>query len=232
MLRLESIDVFYGKAQALHDVSLEAGEGEVVALVGRNGAGKTTLLRAAAGLLPLSGGRRWLAGADASALPPHRLAREGVVLVPDNRQIFPNLTVMENLEVATLHARRGGWTVARALELFPRLAERGYLGGSMLSGGEQQMLAIARGVLMNPRVLLLDEPTEGLAPVIVEALVKAIREIGRVGALSVVLVEQNFAVPLQLASRFYIMDAGRVARHGTRADFDADQLGFESIVSV
>ena len=180
-LALQDCDVFYGKAQALHHVSIDVAAGEVVSLIGRNGAGKSTLLKAAIGLNAVHSGRRLMGDRDITALKPYELGRLGLAFVPENRRIFPNLTVEENLKIATVMGRKGPWSLERIYQLFPRLLERATQGGDTLSGGEQQMLAVGRGLLTNPEVLLLDEPTEGLAPLIVEQLTEAIRTINAEG---------------------------------------------------
>ena len=213
MLELKGANAFYGKAQALHDVDFAVGSGEIVALIGRNGAGKSTLLRALAGAHALASGERRLDGAAITQLPLHQCSRRGIALVPEDRQIFSNLTAEENLRlVEALHAP-GYWSRDRIYGLFPRLAERRSANGTSLSGGEQQMLAIARALLANPRYLLLDEPTEGLAPVIVDAIIGAVGEIHAQGT-AVVLVEQNAKVPRLLAQRFHIIDSGRLIWSG------------------
>ena len=231
LLTLEHCDVFYGKAQALHDVSLTVGDGEVVSLVGRNGAGKSTVLRAVIGLNRLRGGRRVFAGQDATTREPHELGRLGIAFVPENRRIFPNLTVEENLRIATFLGRTGPWTLQRVLELFPALRDRANAGGDTLSGGEQQMLAVGRGLLTNPRLLLLDEPTEGLAPLIVEKLIEAMRTINGEG-VGILLVEQNLKVPLKLAHRQYVIDNGRMVWTGSTAELLANRAKVEALISV
>jgi branched-chain amino acid transport system ATP-binding protein len=228
---LEECDVFYGKAQALHRVSIDVGSAEVVSLVGRNGAGKSTLLKAAIGLNPLRAGRRMLETDDVTALKPHELGRRGIAFVPENRRIFPNLTVEENLRIATVMGRKGPWTIERVYRLFPRLQERASQGGDTLSGGEQQMLAVGRGLLTNPEVLLLDEPTEGLAPLIVAELIDAIRTINAEG-VAILLVEQNLKVPLKLAHRQFVIDNGRIVWFGTTAALREDRARIESLISV
>ncbi|TKW77271.1 MAG: ATP-binding cassette domain-containing protein, partial [Bradyrhizobium icense] len=165
-LALQDCDVFYGKAQALHHVSIDVAAGEVVSLIGRNGAGKSTLLKAAIGLNAVHSGRRLIGDRDVTALKPHQLGRLGLAFVPENRRIFPNLTVEENLKIATVMGRKGPWSLQRIYQLFPRLQERAAQGGDTLSGGEQQMLAVGRALMTNPRLLILDEATEGLAPLI------------------------------------------------------------------
>lgn len=230
-LALENCDVYYGKAQALHQVSMDVAAGEVVSLIGRNGAGKSTLLKAAMGLNVVHSGRRLMGDRDITALKPYELGRLGLAFVPENRRIFPNLTVEENLKIATVMGRKGPWSLERIYQLFPRLLERATQGGDTLSGGEQQMLAVGRGLLTNPEVLLLDEPTEGLAPLIVEQLTEAIRTINAEG-VAILLVEQNLKVPLKLAHRQFVIDNGRVVWSGTTAELQADRARIESLISV
>ena len=171
MIALENAHVRYGQATVLSDVSITASQDEIIAIIGRNGAGKSTTLKTLIGLLPLHHGKRAYFGRDVSRLPVEQISRLGVALVPDSRRIFPNLSVMENLRMGGLGHAPGYWTIPRVLEIFPRLQERIGFGGDQLSGGEQQMLAIARALLGNPKILLLDEPTEGLAPLIVNNLI-------------------------------------------------------------
>ena len=222
MLALEKAEVFYGKAQALHGLSIEVRAGEIVSLIGRNGAGKSTTLKALIGLLPIASGRRLLDGQDVSRKKPHEMSRLGVSFVPEMRQIFPNLTVRENLLIGQVAHQPGPWTVERVEHLFPILRERASATGDTLSGGEQQMLAIARGLLSNPKILLLDEPTEGLAPLVVAAVRDAIVEINRQG-VPILLVEQNLRVPLKIAHRQYIIDNGAMVWSGATADLLADR---------
>ncbi|MGH7005150.1 MAG: ABC transporter ATP-binding protein [Alphaproteobacteria bacterium] len=231
MLALEAIDVFYGKAQALHGVSIAVERGEIVSIIGRNGAGKTTTLKAAVGLLDCARGRRVFEGADATAWPPHRLSRAGVSYVPETRRIFVNMTVRENLAMGAIAHKHGHWTFERVCGLFPILSERAATSGDALSGGEQQMLAIARGLMSNPKVLLLDEPTEGLAPLIVQSVQDAIVAINREG-VSIVLVEQNLRVPLAVAHRQFIIDNGRIVWHGTTAKLLEDRATVERYLSI
>lgn len=230
-LALQDCDVFYGKAQALHHVSIDVATGEVVSLIGRNGAGKSTLLKAAVGLNAVHSGRRLMGHRDVTALKPHELGRLGLAFVPENRRIFPNLTVEENLKIATVMGRKGPWSLERIYQLFPRLQERAAQAGDTLSGGEQQMLAVGRGLLTNPEVLLLDEPTEGLAPLIVDQLIEAIRTINAEG-VAILLVEQNLKVPLKLARRQFVIDNGRVVWSGTTEELRADRARIESLISV
>jgi branched-chain amino acid transport system ATP-binding protein len=231
MLALESVDVFYGKAQALHGVSIGVERGEIVSIIGRNGAGKTTTLKAAMGLLDCARGRRVLEGADVTTWPPHRLSRAGVSYVPETRRIFTNMTVRENLAMGAVVHRPGAWTFERVCALFPVLAERATTSGDALSGGEQQMLAIARGLMSNPKVLLLDEPTEGLAPLIVKTVQESIVAINKAG-VSIVLVEQNLRVPLAVAHRQFIVDNGRIVWRGTTAELLKDRATVERYLSI
>ena len=219
MLDVEAIQTYYGESHILHGVSIRVGEGEAVALLGRNGAGKTTLIRSVAGFTPPREGRVVFGGQPVQAWPAYRIARQGLALVPQGRRIFSPLTVRENL---TLGARQGEWTLDRVHALFPRLAERALQPGGTLSGGEQQMLAIARALMTNGRMLVLDEPSEGLAPIVV-------REIGRIvrglkgGRLSILLVEQNYHLALQVADRVYVMNKGQIVWKGTPAGLEADE---------
>jgi len=217
LLEIDSVGAGYGKGQVLHGVSLSVGAGETVALLGRNGAGKTTTMRCIAGLLAPSAGRIRFGGQDLRGLPPHAVARLGLSLVPEHRGIFAALTVEENLR---LGARRGSpWSVDAAFAMFPALAARRRTPGGKLSGGEQQMLAIARALMPGPRLLLLDEPTEGLAPVIVERLVALLLEL-KAGGLPMLLVEQSLEVCRAVADRHAIIDEGRIVWAG-----DAKALG-------
>lgn len=231
MLRLEDANVFYGSAQALHAITLEVGPGEIVGLIGRNGAGKSTILRTLMGLLPCRSGRRLLDGADITRFATHLSSRSGIAFVPEDRQVFANLTVDENLAVAAFGGRPGRMTAETVLTLFPNLRERRKVGGLGLSGGEQQMLAIARALVTNPKILLLDEPTEGLAPFIVDNLVGSMAHINKEG-IAVVLVEQNFHVPLRLARRFYVVDNGQIVWNGDRSQFLARRAEIERLISV
>jgi branched-chain amino acid transport system ATP-binding protein len=219
MLDVDGIHTYYGESHVLHGVSLRVAPGEAVALLGRNGAGKTTLIRSITGFTPPRQGRVLLEGEPVHRWPAHRIARRGLALVPQGRRIFAPLTVRENL---LLGARSGGWTLERVFELFPRLRERAAQAGGTLSGGEQQMLALGRALLTNGRMLLLDEPSEGLAPLIV-------REIGRTlvrlkaERLSLLLVEQNYHLALQIADRVYVMSRGQIVYEGTPAALEASE---------
>ncbi len=220
ILEVQGIDTLYGQAHILHGLSLSVGEGEIVALLGRNGAGKTTTLRSIAGLTPPRRGRILYRGTDIAGRPPHRLSRDGIALVPETRGIFSYLTARENLEIA----RRSGsrWQTEAVLGRFPALREVLDRKGRLLSGGEQEMLAIARALLTGPDLLLLDEPSQGLAPIVVEAVMATIREL-RQERVSMLLVEQNAEMALQLADRVYIIDHGTIVFEGTPAALRADR---------
>jgi len=218
-LSVEGIHTYYGDSHILHGVSLRVAAGEAVAILGRNGAGKTTTIRSIVGFTPPREGRIVLDGEGIHRWPPYRIARRGVALVPQGRRIFAPLSVKENLLVG---ARADGFTLERIFALFPRLAERqGQLAGT-LSGGEQQMLALGRALLTNGRMLLLDEPSEGLAPIVV-------REIGRIlerlkgERLSILLVEQNYHLALQVADRVYVMSKGQIVYEGSPAGLERDE---------
>jgi branched-chain amino acid transport system ATP-binding protein len=216
MLEVEGLSAGYGGSRVLDGVAFAVGAGEVVTLLGRNGMGKTTTVRAIMGLLAPDSGRIAFDGADVTGLPPHRIAQRGIGLVPEGRQVFPTLTVEENL-VATAANRAGGaprWTLAAVLALFPRLAERRRSLGARLSGGEQQMLAIGRALMTNPRLLILDEATEGLAPLIraeIWAVLAALRSEGQ----AILLIDKNLGAILRLADRHVVIEKGRVVWTGS-----------------
>jgi branched-chain amino acid transport system ATP-binding protein len=221
MLELHGVDVFYGDAQALWAVDLEVGEREIVCIVGPNGAGKSTLVQAVAGLLPVRGGRVMVGGTDVTRLAAHRVCETGVAIVPEGRRIFPGMTVADNLDLGAYRpgARRQVADSRRwVLELFPILGRRATQLAGSLSGGEQQMLAIGRALMACPRVLLLDEPSLGLAPVIVDEVFDVIGEINARG-VAVLLVEQNIQRALDLATRAYLLSEGRVRMAGAADDF-------------
>jgi branched-chain amino acid transport system ATP-binding protein len=228
-LSLDGVQGFYGKSHILQGVSLTVRDGEIVCLLGRNGAGKTSTLKAISGLLPPRGGHVRFHGTDVTGWPAHRIARSGLTLVPEDRGIFSLLSVEENLAIA---ARKGSrWCLRDIFAMFPRLEERRRNGGAQLSGGEQQMLSIARALLSGPKLLMLDEPVEGLAPVIVEEIVAQIRAIRDAG-VPILLVEQNLAVCTSLADRHYILELGRVAYAATNADFVADEAARDRFLGV
>ncbi len=212
LLVVESLDVHYGRAHALQSISLTLEHG-VRAVVGRNGMGKTTLCNAITGLVPATGSIM-LSGEEILGRPPHVITGLGIGYVPQGRRVWPSLTVDEHLRLA-VRGRRGAWTPQRVYQTFPRLAERKGNGGAQLSGGEQQMLAIARALLLNPRLLVMDEPTEGLAPVIVDQVVDMLRDLARQGDIAVLLVEQNAALALDLADHGYVIETGRIVLEGS-----------------
>jgi branched-chain amino acid transport system ATP-binding protein len=219
MLEVRKLGGGWGPTLVVEDLSLQVATGETVAILGRNGVGKTTLLELVIGRAQRRGGAILLGGADIAQLPIHQRARCGIGYVPQGREVFPSLTVKEHLEIAV---RPGKWTVRRVIELFPRLGERLASHGSQLSGGEQQMLAIARALLGNPRMLLMDEPFEGLAPIIVEHLVGSIRKIVASRSLGLLLVEQRVDIALELSHRCAVMDRGRLVFEGASEQLAAD----------
>ena len=217
LLAVEELHTHYGEAHILQGVSLAVGEREVVTLIGRNGAGKTTTLRSIMGVARPTRGRIRFGGHDIAGLEPHEVAQRGIAWVPEERRVLPNLTVYDNLRLAMLGAgvKDGDGTIlAEVFEFFPRLKERIDYRGRFLSGGEQQMLAIARGLVSKPKLLLVDEPTEGLAPLLVQNLTAILGEISRRGG-TILLVEQNLEVALALSSRLYVIDQGRIQFAGT-----------------
>ena len=223
MLKLDAVDTFYGPSQALFGMELTIGEGEVVTLMGRNGMGKTTTVNTIMGIAPAAGGRVLFDGAEIQALPPHRIARLGIGLVPEGRQVFPNLTLRENL-VATAANRLaddGPWTLERVLELFPALGERLGAMASVLSGGEQQMLAIGRALMTNPRLLLLDEATEGLAPMIREKIWRSL-EILKAKGQAILVIDKNVKQLAKIADRHVIIEKGRPVWTGDSAQLLSD----------
>jgi branched-chain amino acid transport system ATP-binding protein len=222
LLEVDDLHTYYGEAHILQGVSVRVNEGEVVTLIGRNGAGKTTTLRSIMGLAPPARGRVRLRGEDLTRLPTHEIVRRGIAWVPEERRVLPNLTVTENLKLGLLGGRGGGdATFAEVFEYFPRLRERAEQRGRFLSGGEQQMLAIARGLVAGPSLMLVDEPTEGLAPLMVQSLTEILGVINRRG-MTLLLVEQTLEVALALSQRLYVMDQGRVQFEGTPDELRKD----------
>jgi branched-chain amino acid transport system ATP-binding protein len=228
-LTAQALHTYYGKSHILHGVDLEVHEGEIVTLLGRNGAGKTTTLRSLVGLTPPRQGTVRIFDRVTTGWPPHRIAGLGIGYVPEGRHIFPNLTVDENLKVPL--ERPGPWTIARIHTLFPRLAERRTSKGRQLSGGEQEMLAIARALLLNPRLLILDEPSQGLAPLIVQEVFKVVAS-AREEGISVLLVEQNVRAATEIADRAYVLDDGRVVYAGAAAEFAADEARVRALAGA
>jgi len=228
-LELRHVSAGYSETVVIEDLDLALAEGESISVIGRNGVGKSTLLATLMGHTTLHAGEMRLGGARLDRLPVFRRALAGIGFVPQEREIFPSLTVRENLEVA---ARRGHWTQARVFELFPNLHARLSNRGNQLSGGEQQMLSIARALLTNPSVLLMDEPTEGLAPVVVQALTAVLLRLRAESALSIVLVEQNSRVALAFSARTVVMDKGRIVYDGESAALSADPERLTRLIGV
>ena len=228
-LTAEGLHTFYGKSHILHGVSLDVPEGEITAVLGRNGAGKTTTLRSLMGLTPPRQGRVTVFGRDVTGWPPYRIAALGVGYVPEGRRIFPNLSVEENVKVPL--ERGGAWTLERVYDLFPRLRERRQNRGRQLSGGEQEMLAIARALLLNPRLLILDEPSQGLAPLIVREVFHIVEQMRKEG-ISVLLVEQNVRMSLAISDGAYVLDDGAVVFRGAAAELAADQARVEALAGA
>jgi branched-chain amino acid transport system ATP-binding protein len=229
LLELRDVRAGYGEAVVLDGVSVSVPENGSLALLGRNGVGKTTLLLTVMGFVRLSRGSLWFKGRDISRLPPHKRARLGIGWVPQERDIFPSLTVEENLTVA---ARPGRWSTEDMYRLFPRLKERRANMGNQLSGGEQQMLTIARTVLTNPAILLLDEPLEGLAPIIVEELTEAIRTMAKDEGIALVLVEQHAEVALGMTRDAIVIERGVIAHRASSAELLADQAVLDRYVGL
>ena len=228
-LHLRGVSAGYGETHVLEGVDLALAQGESLSIIGRNGVGKSTLLETIMGHTTLHAGEIGLHGIRIDPAPAHARARAGLGYVPQEREIFPSLSVRENLELC---ARPGPWTLARVFELFPNLEARLGNAGTQLSGGEQQMLAIARALLTNPTVLLMDEPTEGLAPVIVQALAKVLGKLRGAGNLSIVLVEQNSRVALDFSERTVVMDRGRIVFDGQSERLRKDPELLASLIAV
>jgi branched-chain amino acid transport system ATP-binding protein len=228
-LTAENLHTYYGKSHILHGVSLEAAEGQVTALLGRNGAGKTTTLRSLMGLTPPREGRVSIFGTATTGWPAFRVAALGVGYVPEGRRIFPNLTVDENLLVPL--ERPGPWTPATIYKLFPRLEQRKRNLGRQLSGGEQEMLSIGRALLVNPKLLMLDEPSQGLAPLIVREVFRIIAQM-RTEGISVLLVEQNVRMSLEIADHAYVLDDGHVVYSGPARELAADETRVLSLAGA
>jgi branched-chain amino acid transport system ATP-binding protein len=220
ILAIDSIETCYGQSQVLFGISLSIAPGEMVTLMGRNGMGKTTTVRSIMGLTPARAGHVRFLGQNIRGLPPYRIAQLGIGLVPEGRQIFPNLTAHENL-VATAVVRNGAWTLQRIYDLFPRLAERATSMGNQLSGGEQQMLAIGRALMTNPRLLILDEATEGLAPLIRQEIWRCLGRL-KASGLSVLVIDKNVGALMRVADRHFLIERGRVVWSGASAALAAN----------
>jgi branched-chain amino acid transport system ATP-binding protein len=223
MLELRNVTVSYGMIDALKGISLNVKQGEIVALIGANGAGKSTTLMSISGVVPLRSGSIIYEGKETSTLPAHEIVRLGISQVPEGRRIFPRMTVRENLEMGAFHEKKHEFVrhIAQVYDMFPALAERGKQLGGTLSGGEQQMLAIGRALMSKPRLLLLDEPSLGLAPIIVGRIFKIIKEINGQG-MTVLLVEQNAKAALRLAHRAYVMETGKIVMQGDAPVLEKD----------
>jgi branched-chain amino acid transport system ATP-binding protein len=231
MLELEGVNTYYGESHVLRGVSLSVRDGEVVCLLGRNGAGKTTTILTAMGYLKPRSGRILYRARDIAALRPYEIARLGVGYVPQERGIFPSLTVLENLTVFARSGKDGRWSLPRIYGLFPVLQSRGANLGFQLSGGEQQMLSIARALMLNPSLLLLDEPSEGLAPMILEQIVTAIKGLKDEG-LAILLVEQNLRTALALGDRHHVLNKGEICYTGSSAELDGNETVLREYLSV
>ena len=231
MLEVDRIDTYYGDSHVLRGVSLQAKEGRVTSLLGRNGAGKTTTLLTIMGYLKPRRGSVDYLGQNIAGKPSHRISRLGLGFVPQERGVFPSLTVEENLTVAARRGNDGRWTLAAIYKLFPRLEERRRNLGFQLSGGEQQMVSIARALMLNPKVLLLDEPSEGLAPMIVQEIVAIVKRLKAEG-MAVLLVEQNLGVALDLGDIHYVLSKGEVLFTGDSATLQADERVLSDHLSV
>jgi len=229
VLELDEINTYYGKSHILHGVSLEVREGEVVTLLGRNGAGKTTTLRSVIGLTPPKDGKVFIHERDVTGWPSHKIAKTGVGYVPEGRKIFGHLSVVDNLRVPA--SRSGRWTIDKVLELFPRLHERRDSLGGQLSGGEQEMLAVARALLLNPSFLIMDEPSQGLAPLIVQEVFDVVRSMKEEG-IAILLVEQNAWMALGVADRAYVLSDGRIVHEGSAKELAADEHRVRALAGV
>ncbi|MDR3534609.1 MAG: ABC transporter ATP-binding protein [Rhodopila sp.] len=228
-LTAEGLNTYYGKSHILHDVGLTVAEGQITTLLGRNGAGKTTTLRSLVGLTPPRSGRVSLFGKDITGQPPYRIAASGVGYVPEGRRVFANLTVDENLRVPI--ERPGPYNVERVYKLFPRLGERKQNLGRQLSGGEQEMLSISRALLLNPRLLILDEPSQGLAPLIVKEVFRIVAQM-RAEGISVLLVEQNVRMSLEISDHAYVLENGQMVYSGPAEELRADETRIQALAGA
>jgi branched-chain amino acid transport system ATP-binding protein len=228
-LTAEGLNTYYGKSHILHDVGLTVAEGQITTLLGRNGAGKSTTLRSLVGLTPPRSGRVTLFGKDITGQPPYRIAAAGVGFVPEGRKVFANLTVDENLRVPL--ERAGPYDIDRVYKLFPRLDERKQNLGRQLSGGEQEMLSIGRALLLNPRLLILDEPSQGLAPLIVKEVFRIVAQM-RAEGISVLLVEQNVRMSLEISDHAYVLENGQMVYSGPAAELRADESRIQALAGA
>jgi branched-chain amino acid transport system ATP-binding protein len=228
-LTAEGLNTYYGKSHILHDVGMTVAEGQITTLLGRNGAGKTTTLRSLVGLTPPRSGRVSLFGKDITGQPPYRIAASGVGYVPEGRRVFANLTVDENLRVPI--ERPGPYDIDRVYKLFPRLGERKTNLGRQLSGGEQEMLSIGRALLLNPRLLILDEPSQGLAPLIVKEVFRIIAQMRQEG-ISVLLVEQNVRMSLEISDHAYVLENGQMVYSGPAAELRSDETRIQALAGA
>jgi branched-chain amino acid transport system ATP-binding protein len=228
-LSAAGLHTYYGKSHILHGVNLDVAEGRITALLGRNGAGKTTTLRTLMGLTPARQGSVTIFGSDVTRWPTYKIAASGVGYVPEGRRIFANLTVEENLKVPL--ERGGAWNAARVYELFPRLRERRMSRGRQLSGGEQEMLSIARALLLNPKLLILDEPSQGLAPLVVREVFRIVSQM-RAEGIAVLLVEQNARMSLEIADDAYVLDDGAIVYSGTARELAADEARVRALTGA
>jgi branched-chain amino acid transport system ATP-binding protein len=231
LLRVDGIHTYYGKSHILRGVSLVVRPGEIVALLGLNGAGKTTTLRSILGLTPARSGSIRLRGVETRGMPTHRVAQMGIGYVPEGRQMFAALTTLESLQLAERGKVEGGWTIDRTLERFPKLAELRSRKSGKLSGGEQEMLAIGRALVGNPALLLVDEPSQGLAPIVVIELYKTIEELRKSG-VSILLVEQNAMLALKVSQRAYVIDDGRVVYEGPAEKLAQDKVRIATLMGL
>ena len=231
MLEIENINAYYGDSHILHGVSLSVGEGEIVCLLGRNGAGKTTTILTVMGYLQPRPGRIRYRDRDISGLPPYAIARLGFGFVPQERGIFPSLTVRENLTVFARSGGKGFWTLQRIFELFPVLRARERNLGFQLSGGEQQMLSIARALMLNPAMLLLDEPSEGLAPMIVQQIIEVLARLKQEG-LAILLVEQSLRTAFAVGDRHHVLNKGEICFSGSAAELENNEFVLRNYLSV
>lgn len=228
-LEAEGLHTYYGKSHILHDVGLEVAEGKITTLLGRNGAGKSTTLRSLMGLTPARQGNITIFGRQTTRWPPFRIAALGVGFVPEGRRIFPNISVEDNLRVPIV--REGPWNIPRIFSLFPRLGERRRNLGRQLSGGEQEMLSVSRALLLNPRLLILDEPSQGLAPMIVREVFRIVAQLRSEG-ISVLLVEQNVRMSLEIADYAYVLDNGEIVYQGPARELAQDEARVQSLAGA